>query len=544
MRLFLRFFAATLIATPAFAAPDAGQSLQQIKQQTPLIPESSTPLVIESPATAKHTPGGPKVTVDKIAFHGNTVFTNDQLLAVLGDLRGKSFDLAGLKTLADRITTYYHAEGYPFARALIPTQNSSAGTLQIEIVEGRYGTVKLNSTDPRAAQAEKFLAPLHPGALIENDTLERTSLILSDQPGYSETPVIRPGQTVGTGDLDVTMKRDARLTGSVGLDNGGDRYTGRLRARADLAANSPLMFGDQFTLSSLYTQENLWFGALGYNAPLGTSGLRGNVGYTHTYYELGKQFSALDANGTADVASAGLSYPIVRSQQINLSASATYQHKWLNDDQGATGTDTDKSSDSLPLALNFDLRDTLGGGGLTYGAASWTHGVLDLDHALKATDSTTARSNGGYDKFNLDLARLQSLPANFSAFARFSGQYALNNLDSSEKFGLGGPTGVRAYPTGEGFGDQGYFAQVELRYQIGQFAPYTFYDQGHVDTNHDAFAAGSNGRTLSGAGFGTRIDIAPFTADASLAWRTEGGDPTSDTKHDSPMIWASLGYKF
>jgi len=37
-------------------------------------------------------------------------------------------------------------------------------------------------------------------------------------------------------------------------------------------------------------------------------------------------------------------------------------------------------------------------------------------------------------------------------YGRVSAQWASKNLDSSQKFGLGGPNGVRAYPSGEGYG--------------------------------------------------------------------------------------------
>ena len=91
--------------------------------------------------------------------------------------------------------------------------------------------------------------------------------------------------------------------------------------------NSPFTLGDQLSLKLLYTNESMWFGTLAYGAPLGGSGLRGQLGYTHTYYELGKDFSDLSASGTADVYSAGLSYPLVRSQQRNLTLGATVQRK-------------------------------------------------------------------------------------------------------------------------------------------------------------------------------------------------------------------------
>ena len=52
--------------------------------------------------------------------------------------------------------------------------------------------------------------------------------------------------------------------------------------------------GDQLSLRSLYTEEGMWYGSLDYSLPLGGSGLRGKVGYAHTYYELGKEFADRD----------------------------------------------------------------------------------------------------------------------------------------------------------------------------------------------------------------------------------------------------------
>ena len=68
--------------------------------------------------------------------------------------------------------------------------------------------------------------------------------------------------------------------------------------------NSPFMFGDQINANVIYTEEHMWYGALSYDLPMASSGLRGNVGFKHTDYELGKEFESLDAHGTADIASA------------------------------------------------------------------------------------------------------------------------------------------------------------------------------------------------------------------------------------------------
>ncbi len=537
---------ACLAAQTAFAqsAPDAGQTLQQLAPRVQP-PAASTPLSIQPPTPAATPAGGALLTLKAVSISGATVFSESELLEVLGPVTGQSHDLAGLRTLAARIDAHYRAAGYPFARTVIPAQSLSDGQLRLQVVEGRYGQVSAISADPiLAAGAQPFLQALQSDALIEGSALERTTLLLDDLPGLRAAPVLRPGAAPGTGDLLVQVSPEQRVSGELGYDNHGNRFTGYHRLRGQLTVNEVLAFGDQLSLRGLYTSEQLWLGALGYSAPLGHQGWRLQLGYAHTAYELGKEFANLDANGTARVTSAGLSYPLVRSQRSNVTASATLQHKQLRDDVDTTQSSERKRSGSLPLALQFDHRDQLGGGGITYGNLSWTPGHLNLDATLLAAD--TLGTAGSFQKINLDLVRAQALQHGFSAYLRFSGQVANKNLDSSEGMSLGGAGGVRAYPTGEGTGDEGWLTQFELRYALGAYTPYAFYDHGSIRTDAQPLpGASNNSRSLAGAGLGLRHQRGAWNLDASLAWRTHGGSPTADTHHDSqPRVWVSLGYRY
>lgn len=547
--LFTAALAATGFISLANAqqAPDAGQTLQDQQRQTPQLPRTGPAVDVQTPATLAATPGGAEVTLKAVRINGATVFTKAELLAVLGEVTEKSYDLAGLKALANRVTAHYQAQGYPLARAMVPQQTMAGGELRIEVIEGRYGNVQALGDAAVTDAATGFLAPLQPGQVIEGPLLERTTLILNDQPGVTTSPVIRPGQAPGTGDLDVRVDRTRGVSGSVGLDNHGNRYTGQHRLQGNVQWDSPFTFGDQILARAMYTDESLWLGSLAYSLPLGSSGLRGNVGYAHTAYELGKDFASLGASGTAKVASIGASYPVIRSQRANLTLAATFQHKKLNDKQTLAATDNEKSSDSLPVALNFDRRDAVGGGGVTYGSFSVTPGRLKLDSVLADADAAGGlNTRGSFVKWNLDVARVQATAVQgFTLFGRLSGQWANSNLDSSEGFSLGGANGVRAYPSGEGNGDEGVLAQLEARYAMGNLAPYAFYDSGSVHVNAKPVAgATDNKRSVSGAGIGVRYQAGPWSIDTVVAWRTDGGPAVSDTTNRNPRVWASAAYRF
>lgn len=545
MTLLAALAASASVHAQTVPPPDAGTLMQQLTVPPAPI-EPSVNLEFKHPAPS-HTASdqGPTVRLQSVGFDGVTQLEAGQLQALLAPALGQPFNLQGLRGLADRVTVYYRSHGYPFARAYLPPQHITDGRLQIKVIEGRYGTIQATGEPALAQQAQAFLAPLTSGEVIEDDSLERMVLILGDLPGMEVTPVMRPGDEVGTGDLDVRIARVDTVSGRVSMDNAGNRYSGRNRAAATVNINSPFLFGDKLTVSALRTSENMNFGRLAYAMPLGTDGVRGHASYAHTSYDLGGQFATLGATGTASVASVGLSYPLVRTRSSTLVLSASYQRKKLQDKYETTGMADNKSSRAIPVSLQFDLRDGLWGGGITYGVLSWTAGRLRLDTpALAALDSRTAHAAGAFRKLDLDLARLQRLGGPLSLFVRLSGQTTNSNLDSSEMFTLGGADAVRAYPQGEVVGDQGWFGQAELRYALGHVAPYAFYDRGTATLRHRPWSEGRNHRTLAGYGVGVRLAWGVLDFDAAVAWRSQGGASTSDPRSSSPQMWLRAAYTF
>lgn len=530
----------------AQAVPDAGQVLQQNAPPLPPPPSSAKPIPIELPkAGAAGVAGDVRVRLLSLVFTGNTVFDDAELGRALGGVLDKDYDLAGMRGLADAVSGFYRQRGYPFARAYIPEQEFRQGALRIDILEGRYGAVRASGGAELSAGADRFLAPLRPAGLIESGPLERAVLLIEDLPGIRVTPVMRPGVAVGSGDLTVGIEQTARFAGEIGIDNAGSRYTGRVQARAALSAYSLFLFGDKLTLDGLTTNEHMWLGGIDYEAPLGGSGLRGQIGYAYTSYTLAREFAHLDATGLARVFTARASYPLLRSQQTNLQLSAAYQHKALRDNYGITSTVDAKSSQTWPVMLRFDHRDALAGGGVSYGAVTWTPGRLRLTGALADVDAGTARKQGGFNKLNLDVARIQRLTDRLSIYGRYSGQWADKNLDSSERFGLGGYYGVRAYPLGEGIGDRGSLVQAELRYAVGPTVPYVFFDAGTVDVNAKAWDAGSAARrSIAGAGAGVRANHQGWSLDFSLAWRAHGGAPNASPDRGQPQAWVQAMFRF
>ena len=103
-------------------------------------------------------------------------------------------------------------------------------------------------------------------------------------------------------------------------------------------------------------------------------------------------------------------------------------------------------------------------------AFSYTHGFNNLLGALGAYDPSTATdshasrlgASGEFNKFTLEMQRLQRLTEYTSLILRVNGQYSKDPLVSLEQFSMGGPDSVRAYSVAEVLAETGGVATLEL----------------------------------------------------------------------------------
>jgi hemolysin activation/secretion protein len=505
---------AALLATgqAAFAqqAPNAGTQLQQIPPAP--IPEKAEPVIRIKRSTSLSEPaaGGATVRVSSLRVTGNSVFTEAELIDAANIVPRSELTLSELRDAASRISAYYNSRGYFLAQAYLPAQDINDGAVTIAVVEGRYGKIDVrNRANLSPRLAEQVLGGLGSGAPVSNAQLERRLLLLSDIPGVRVTSTLAPGAQVGTSDLIVVIAPGREMTGSVEADNSGNRYTGALRAGGSINLNNPAGIGDLLSLRLLASEGGLAYGRASYQAPVG--GVILGVAYTHLTYELGREFESLDADGSADIFGVFGSYPLVRSRNANLYALAGFDVKQLEDRIGLVSAESDKQVKVATLGFSGDSRDDFGAGGWNFYSAGLAIGNLDIESPVeRAADALTARSDGGFSKVQASFARLQTVSGPLSLYTLVRGQLAFENLDSSEKMQLGGAYGVRAYPEGEAYGDQGYIATLEVRLMLsrwtaalpGQLQLIGFVDAGEVEFSHDPWFAGSNHASRSGFGAG------------------------------------------
>lgn len=510
-------------AAQAQQLPSAGGQLRQLPPPPPVFQPVIPDLRVERQETVPiDAAAGPAFPVAALRVTGMTVFPESRLVAVAGFTPGAVLTLGQLRQMAGRITEFYAANGYFVAQAYLPAQAVAEGNVTIAVIEGRYGAVTLkNASRVSDGTAQAILSGLDSGDIVANAPLERRLLLLSDLPGTRVRSTMAPGAEVGTSDLIVDIQRGRSVTGSVEADNGGNRYTGYYRAGGSLNFNNPLGIGDVASVRGLVTDGGLTYVRGSYQAPIGALTL--GVAYARLDYSLGREFEALDAHGSADIASVYASYPLVRSYDYNIYLVAAGDFKFFHDEINTTGSTIDRRSQVGSLGLSGDGRDA---GASSFWSVGWTIGNLDIrTPAVLATDAVTARTNGGFHKVNFAAGRIQNVTGALSLYLAARGQLASKNLDISEKMQLGGAYGVRAYPEGEGFGDQGYIVTAEARLVLARQAPgdlsaFAFIDHGGVTYNRNRFSDAPNSRQLSGVGGGFLwADSGNFQLKASYAHR-------------------------
>jgi hemolysin activation/secretion protein len=335
------------------------------------------------------------------------------------------------------------------------------GVLRIQILEGRLGKVQsnLNAQQQHMADATLTAQGVSEGMALRQEPLERSLLLISERLGGEASASLAPGSAQGSTDVNLLAPATPkRFNAQISADNAGNRYSGQARVLADLSLRDLGTLGDQILLRSQFAQ-GLRYASLGYQLPVGHDGLRLDAAFSRLTYSLCCQFAPLQAEGSVNQWSIGAKYPLILSAERSLNLEANYSRRHSIDQTVGT-TNADKTATPLTLALGWNDSSAFAGRVLQNGKLAFTSGKLD--QKIAPNPNTPA----SYRKLKADYSALGFLQTNQQWLIKASGQAGLTNLDSSEKFSLGGSSGVRGWPAGEATGDSGMILSAEWRYQF------------------------------------------------------------------------------
>ena len=561
-------WAATMAALGALASPATAQSTRpdagtilETPRQIPTLPEPGGPPAVSVPQVPAAATFDRSVTLTPAAFRvqGNTLVDEVPLQAALAPFVGKRTDMAGLLQAAAAVRQLYRDRGYILTEAYLPQQQFSAsgGTVVIQVLEARVGkaSVRVDGSGISLPLIEGIVRTQLPaGAPITEALLEKPVLLLRDLAGVDAVADVQPGAQPGEADVVVTAKPSGRGWSALfGADNYGTRSAGDARAYVDAEAHNLAGRGDVLGARVQLTEDgtdNTLF-RIGYSTTLGGGhATRLGAQVARTEYALGKQFEALGAVGHAEVASLNLTQPFVRTRPLNVFGAIAVERKDLTDRTTTPASKVDRRVDAVRISALGNFVDDAAGSSFSSYALSFTQGRLKLDAAAKALDQGAfgLDTAGTFRKLNLELQRLTAIGAAGRFMLGVQAQAASRNLTSAEQMSLGGPTGVRGYPVGEGVGDTGGIVNVEYRHAFAPLgavpvAASVFYDLGRVKFHQDGAPFPTDkSQTLASAGVGFSAGgygNGNWLLNVQLAWRTTHDEPASDPDR-KPRVWLSL----
>lgn len=469
----------------------------------------------------------PRVQVQGFRFSGVTLATPEELQPLVAPWSGKALTVKELEQAAEAVAAHLRGKGYPLVQAWLPPQRVDQGVLEIAVREGvvdgsagRQGIV-VDGPGQRLRPevvANVLSAGAPAGKPLRTVDLEQALLNANDYPGVKVRAQLAPGVQPGTTQVEAKVEEGRLATGSVSLDNYGSRYVGMARVNAALNLNSPTGYGDLLSLNA-GKSSGMSSGKLAWVAPVGVRGTRVGLSYSQMRLDLQQDLTANNLNGSSSILSLFGSQPLVRRADRVVNLAFNVDAKRLENRLQGLGLSVgnDRRLDVASVSLSGEEADRwLGrnqwGATLGVGRAN-----LGGNAAYQILDAATARTEGGFSKLNWNFARTAPVgqpTGPWSWNVSLAGQSASRNLDSAEKFQLGGPGGVRAYPVGEALGDNGLLANLELRHrvgstQLGDATLFAFLDAGHVTQYRQPWAGALPGRpnsySLYGWGLGASL---------------------------------------
>lgn len=550
----------------ASTASTASSPATPITPADPVAPVTTAePTVSAAPAAPEPARPAPVPVIQRFSVTGSTVFTPGELQTMLHPWVGQPLLREQLEAAAQALSTAYRDGGW-VARVTLPDQDVTEGDITLQVTEAKLAQTIVDAPVFTRAPLELIQSMVEHRAPKERplniQALDEANTLINEIPGITASMSLKPGDNAGETQAVIQVESSRSVSVSVTADNAGSRATGRERVMPTVQAKGLLGRGDLQTLQALESQ-GLQSLRWSYSEPVGRSGLRVGPYLSQSRYHLVlPEFNAINARGPSSVMGLEFMLPWVRHAQGSLNAQMNIEQKRFRNEAADVQVSRYKTN-LVSAGLSGQLLDGIAGGGINTANVQSTWGRLDLSgSANQAADAQTAQTEGSFHKLRWQFMRQQKTIGNDSLLVGVQAQWTNKNLDSSEKFFLGGPQGVRAYPVNEAGGSLGRLFSVEWQHPFiteghQRYTLSAFSDVGQVQVNKQNLFAGApnlNDYSLRGYGLwlGTQIPWSQGETQLRLTWsRRVGSNPNGFTAvldQDGSLVvnrlWLSAQHQF
>ena len=138
-------------------------------------------------------------------------------------------------------------KGYITSQVYIPEQNLNAGTLQFMVMPGRVEEIRYSDSSVHGPWRTAF--PVRPGDILNIRDVEQGLEQMKRVSSQSVTMKLLPGTSVGTSIIELSIKQDKPVHGSISFDNSGLESTGVYQGSFTSSFDQVFRANDTFTMS-------------------------------------------------------------------------------------------------------------------------------------------------------------------------------------------------------------------------------------------------------------------------------------------------------
>jgi len=503
-----------------------------------------------------------------IAVDGNTLLETITVELALLPYLGPDKSYDDVNAARGNLEKQYKDKGYPAVIVNIPEQEIKNGVVRLKVIESRIDRLRIKGS--RYFSLSRIRQQL---TSLEEDNLlylpavqEQLAKFNNRSPDRSLNPILRPGRTPGTVEVELRVNDNFPVHGALELNNHNSQSTEEARASASISYDNLWQkehsFSMQYQTAPANREQVKVFSAT-YLYKLEQSdnllafyGVRSRSNIS--------TIGELTVIGDGDIL--GVRAIIPFEAQRNYYHNATFGIDYKNFKESLSFDNADSMDTPIDyFAFSAQYSGTLQNRYSSHQInAAFNFGIRGLDDDdvpcfelnngdfIFENEFECKRFNAepNYSYVRLGWTYSQDIKKGFSFHSRVNAQLTGSNLISNEQFSAGGAQSVRGYFESQLLGDRGVVGKVELRMPglnqsnfkfLNEFYAHVFFDGAKLYTREALPSQDSSG-ILSSFGFGFRLRVwKQFSFEADLA---QVNKPAGDLDKRDTRTHMRFEYRF
>jgi len=452
--------------TPAWeSAATNADTVEKTAGATQLSGQSAEPSPAHT-ATQESKSQAPTFYVGEFRVKGNSILNALAIELVLTPFLGEKRTVRDIEAARQALELRFRDAGYPTVLVNIPEQDVVDGIVYLEVVEGRVDELLVTGSRYFSLDRIKQQVPAlsEGGVPYIPSVQEQLSSINRTTADRQITPVLRPGKTPGTLEVELKVKDTLPLHGGIEIN---DRYSSgttktRLigRVQYDNLWQQEHSFSLQYQTAPEEPKEVQVFAGTYLWRTLSSDNLA--VLYGVSSDSETAAVGTISVIGKGKIAGTRLVAPLAPGDNYFHSLSAGFDYKDFDESVTLIGSDTNNTPiDYVNWALQYsgtfrELKTVFGFG---IGANFGIRGLIN-DTRQFADKRYNARPNYFYLRAEANYEKTLFLDWQF--ITRLNGQLADSPLISNEQFSAGGAYSVRGYYESQELGDNAVQGNIEF----------------------------------------------------------------------------------